>query len=311
MPATPLVTVVTPSYNQASFLRHAIESVLSQDYPRIEYIVMDGGSSDGSPAIIREYASRLAYWRSVQDAGQADAVNRGWRRSTGGILAFLNSDDYYLPGAIRAVVDAFRSAPEAGLVHGQGNWVREDGTLLQTTRVHGTARQMLDGLMSVPQPAAFIRRSVLDEVGYLDEALHFTLDKEFYLRVIGNVPFVVLDRPLACLRLQASSKSVATGGGFAPEVIALGEKLVRHPELYPRFVIDPQRILATANQSAAQFLYMAGRYRAALTHLRIAIRLRPQARWQIVSRELPRMALRGFFGASGYLRLSGAFRRMA
>lgn len=306
----PLVTVVTPSFNQARYLRQTIESVLSQDYPRIEYIVMDGGSTDGSVDIIRGFESRLSHWQSGPDRGQAHAVNEGWRHGRGDILAFLNSDDYYLPGAIHEVVQAFLDAPAAGLVFGQGNWVAEDGSLRQTTAIGGTAQQMVEGLTSVPQPAAFIRRTVIERVGWLDESLHFTLDKEFYLRVIGTCAFVVLDRPLACLRLQPDSKSVSSGASFAPEMIALGERIATHPDAYPLCRVDPRAIRARANQSAAQFLYMAGRYRDAVRHLGTALRLSPSAeRWRMATHELPRLALRAAVGAPNYLRLSGAVRR--
>ena len=122
----PLVTVVTPSYNQAQFLGDSIRSVISQDYPRIEYMVLDGGSADGSVEIIQGWAHAIDFWISRSDAGQADAINRGWQRSHGEILAWLNSDDTYQPGAVAAVVEIFQRHPQADVVTGDCQVIDRD-----------------------------------------------------------------------------------------------------------------------------------------------------------------------------------------
>jgi glycosyltransferase involved in cell wall biosynthesis len=123
----PLVTIVTPSYNQALFLEATMRSVLEQDYPRIEYIIIDGGSTDSSMDIIKKYADRLACWISEKDRGQTDALNKGFKRATGDILAWINSDDTYEPGAIREAVEWLQARPEIGLVYGDANFIDDEG----------------------------------------------------------------------------------------------------------------------------------------------------------------------------------------
>jgi len=126
----PLVSIVTPTYNQAAFLPETIDTVLSQDYPNIQYIVMDGGSKDGTVEILESYGSRLE-WVSERDGGQSDAVNKGFQRARGQIFTFLNADDIYYPGAVRAAVEAFARQPEAGVVYGNAWYTNEDGSRLR------------------------------------------------------------------------------------------------------------------------------------------------------------------------------------
>src|ERR1043165_7317408 len=126
----PLVSIITPSYNQAAYLEQTIQSVLTQDYPRIEFMVIDGGSTDASVEIIKKYADRLAYWVSEKDSGQAEAINKGLTRAKGEILAWLNSDDYYLPNTILAVVRCFDENPDVDLIYGDMLAVDGDGRII-------------------------------------------------------------------------------------------------------------------------------------------------------------------------------------
>jgi glycosyltransferase involved in cell wall biosynthesis len=313
LPELPRVSVVTPSFNQAAYLEETIRSVLEQDYPHVEYLVIDGGSTDGSVELIRRYADRLAYWTSEPDRGQADAINKGWARATGDIVAFLNSDDYYLPGAISAAVEAFRRDPDLGLVCGQAQWVTESGEPIQTSRFRlddRSSREVFDveGQTSVPQPAAFVRREVIERVGMLDASFHYGLDGEFFARVLGNFRGVSLPRTLACMRVQPDAKSVAGSLGFVPDILRIGRRIAENPQDYPRFSVDPGRVVGASHVLVARSCYVNGQFREAVKHLWAASRHSRRHWLVIVKRELPRLAARMLMGKGGYERASARLR---
>jgi glycosyltransferase involved in cell wall biosynthesis len=209
----PLVSVITPSYNQAAFLDHAIRSVLDQGYPHLEYIIVDGGSGDGSVDVIRRYADRLAFWVSEPDRGQANAVNKAMAHVTGDIVGWVNSDDFYYPGAIRAAVEAFADDPDAGFVYGRGNRVDEGGALIEPFR--HTRSFDLDaltrGIDYILQPTVFMRRGALAEVAPLDPTMRWTLDWDLWIRLGQKFPARMFDHLTAASREYASTKT-AIGG---------------------------------------------------------------------------------------------------
>ena len=156
------VSIVTPSFNQSPFLEATIRSVLEQDYPDIEYFVMDGGSSDGSREIIQRYADRLAGWVSEPDAGQTDAINKGFARSTGDVLAWLNSDDTYEPGAIRQAVELLAQNPHVSMVYGDCNYIDEHGRVIGRFPAAQTDyRRLRQGYVHIPQQASFFRADLV------------------------------------------------------------------------------------------------------------------------------------------------------
>ncbi|HEX2052757.1 MAG TPA: glycosyltransferase family 2 protein, partial [Actinomycetota bacterium] len=274
----PLVSVVTPSYNQARYLDKTIRSVLDQDYPNVEYIVIDGGSTDDSIEIIRQYESRLAYWVSEPDGGQVEAINKGWSRANGSVLAFLNSDDHYLPGAVSKVMTAFRENPDVEMVSGQVQLVTERGGSFGTWSTRITkGQELLDRLESLPQPATFVRRSAVQKAGLLDPSFHFALDVEFFMRVAGKSTFMTLPSALAGALYHPESKSVAKGPAFAQEFVRLAEKVISHPADYPMMQINPRRVRAMAHRKAARFCYVHGAFAPALVHLWEAARLAPSS----------------------------------
>lgn len=153
---SPLVSIVTPSFNQAAYLESSIRSVLDQDYRPLEYIVIDGGSSDGSRGILERYADRLAWWVSEPDAGQTEAINKGFARSKGSILAWLNSDDVYVPGAVREAVEYLTAHPEAGMVYGDADYIDAAARRLGRFPAAPTDyRRLRRGYVHIPQQAAW------------------------------------------------------------------------------------------------------------------------------------------------------------
>lgn len=235
----PAVTVVTPSYNQGHFIRATIESVLSQDYPHIEYIIMDGGSTDETAAVVKDYAGRLRFI-SEKDRGQSDAINKGFRMAKGSIVAWLNSDDLYLPGAVKTAVAAFERNPLAGAVYGEGYLIDKDGNI--TGRFPCTEPLNLWKLIYVSdyilQQSVYFRKDVLDDVGYLEEDLHYTMDWDVLIRIARKYPLEYVQEYMGCLREYADAKSFATAQRRR-RVKEIGHVLRRHTGLRvpPGYVI--------------------------------------------------------------------------
>ena len=208
----PLVTIVTPSLNQGRYLRAAIDSVLEQDYPRIEYLVVDGGSRDDSMDILASYGDRLT-WVSEPDEGQAHAINKGFRRARGSILGWLNSDDTYEPGAITKVVETFESHPGIGLVYGNGSILDEAGDVVRgfDEIEPFSLWRLVHFLDYVLQPAAFFRRDAVLQVGLLDEHLEFGMDWDLWIRLAAHHEVLYLEEQLGFSRVYATTKT-STGG---------------------------------------------------------------------------------------------------
>ena len=220
----PCISIVTPSYDQGRFLEATIRSVIGQGYPNLEYIVVDGGSTDNSVDIIRRYAEFLAFWVSEPDNGAAHAINKGLARASGEIIAWLGSDDTYEPDTLRAVARAFRQDEGVTVVFGDCYMVDEGGRVLGTFRAEDEpfARklQFWRG-WRIPQPTVFVSRGVWEEVGPLDESLDCAFDYEWFLRIAQRHCFVHLGRVMARYRLHAASKSGTdwerSRGRFFPE----------------------------------------------------------------------------------------------
>jgi len=280
------VSVVTPSYNQARFIEQTIRSVLEQDIPALEYFVIDGASSDGSPEIIRKYATRLAGWVSEKDSGQADAINKGLRQAQGDIVAWLNSDDFYLPGAIARAIRAFEDNPQAGLVY--GNVLSVDAESKPFNLQIFAPFNLLD-LMSfhiISQPAVFIRRSVLEQAGLLDPSYHCLLDHHLWLRMARLAPMIYIPETLAAARYHAEAKNVARAAEFGRDAFRLVEWMKSSADFEDLFAKHKTRILAGAERFDAFYLLDGGEYRQALAAYGRAWRQNPF----VVLKEIHRVA---------------------
>jgi glycosyltransferase involved in cell wall biosynthesis len=205
--ALPRITVVTPSFNQAPFLERTIRSVVEQGYPDLEYFVMDGGSTDGSTDIIRAYADRIDHWVSERDGGQAAAINAGWRRATGQIVCWLNSDDFFMPGALLAIATAFVDHPSAALVYGRMRRVDAEGASLGIVGSEFKWATMLYSHQVIPQPAAFFSRAAVEQVGPLDERLHYSMDYDFLLRLAPVAKPILIPTVLAGATVHGEAKT--------------------------------------------------------------------------------------------------------
>lgn len=216
----PLVSIVTPSFNQAKYLEATIRSVLAQDYPNLEYILIDGGSTDGSVEIIKKYADKLAYWVSVPDRGQTDAVNKGFAQTKGEFLAWLNSDDTYEPHAVSEAVQFLVENPDIGMVYGDANFIDEQGRVMGRFPAAQTDyRRLRQGYVHIPQQAAFWRAELWRQVGPLDPSIYFAMDYDLWVRLarIGKLRYH--PRVWGNFRLHGDSKTIAEDDRCWPEMV--------------------------------------------------------------------------------------------
>lgn len=223
------ITIVTPTYNQAEFIAATYESVLAQRDPAytIEYLVYDALSTDGTDKISARYQKAFTragitfVYTREKDRGQSDAINKGWRRASGDILTYLNSDDYYEPGALKQVVDYFTSHPEVGWAYGGYRYVNRYGWLYAAVepRVFSLAR-LLD-YCPIGQPSCFFRRSLINKVGLLNEGLHLAMDYDLWLRFAAQQPAGIITAVLSNMRYYAGTKSGAKAKQHLDEAFAL------------------------------------------------------------------------------------------
>ena len=205
----PRLSIVTPSFNQGQFLEETILSVLNQDYPNLEYIIIDGGSTDNSVEIIKKYADRLAYWVSEPDKGQADAVIKGFRKATGEIWAYQNSDDAYVQGALRTVADQFSAYPQIDLLFGGWRVIDADGKPISERGFSKfSLRALRAGVQISPQPAVFFKRDAYQRVGGIDPRWRHAHDYDLYIRIARQDNVHVIPDILGEFRLHSAGKTV-------------------------------------------------------------------------------------------------------
>lgn len=241
-----LVSIVTPSFRQGHFLEAAIRSVLEQDYPKIEYIVVDGGSQDGSAEIIQRYASRLAWWVSEPDQGHADALNKGFARANGELLAWLNSDDIYEPGAVREAVEYMQANPQVSMVYGDANFINDQGQVIGKFPARQTSyRRMRRGYVHIAQPSSFFRASAFRQVAPIDTSLYFSFDYDMWLKLAALGPVQYLPRLWSNFRLHGDCKTVLADDRCWPDMLEVNRRLggskfsVIHAKYLVRRVVAP------------------------------------------------------------------------
>ena len=219
MPDWPLVSIVTPSFNQARFLRRTIDSVFAQTYPNIEYLVIDGGSTDGSVGILGSCGNRLN-WISEKDDGQAQAINKGFAKSHGDIRAFLNSDDTLLPDAVQKAVDFFTAHPDCDMLYGRAHYIDENDSILGFYPTKEFSFDELKRDCFICQPAAFWKKGIADIIGPFNESLQNAIDYHYWLRMarfgarIQHIPDV-----LACSRLHKEMGTLTRREAFYRDIL--------------------------------------------------------------------------------------------
>jgi glycosyltransferase involved in cell wall biosynthesis len=209
MPDQPLVSIVTPSFNQAPFLESAMQSVFQQEIPNIEYIVIDGGSADGSVEIIKRHSDKLAYFASEPDHGQTDAINKGFARASGKYLAWLNADDRLHPNATREAIEFLETHHDVGMVYGDSEYIDSQGRVVGKFPAAQTNYSALRrGYVHIPQQAAFWRHDLWKQVGPLDPSYIFAMDYDLWVRLAKLSRLEYLPRLWAQFRLHADSKTL-------------------------------------------------------------------------------------------------------
>jgi glycosyltransferase involved in cell wall biosynthesis len=258
MTKLPLVSIITPSYNQAQYLEATILSVLDQDYPNLEYIVVDGGSTDGSQEIIKKYQKQLVWWTSERDRGQADGINKGLARARGEFVAWLNSDDLYEPGAILEAVKALQQNPDVNLVFGNVAAIDAEGRVINLMRYGDWQVEDLIHFEIIGQAGVFLRRAALEVSGTLDLSYQLLLDHHLWLRIGAAGCLRHIDRTWASARFHAAAKNVARAQAFGEEAYRIVRWMEEYPPLRKQYRAQKNQAWAGAHRMNARYLLDGG-----------------------------------------------------
>ena len=255
----PLFSIVTPSYNQAAYLEQTMRSVLDQDYPSVEYFVVDGGSTDGSVDLIRNYSDRLTWWVSEKDRGQGEAINKGLARANGEIVAWLNSDDYYLPNAISSAMEVFQQNPDVLLVYSDMLAVDGNSKTLNVLKYRQYSLEDLLCFQIIGQPAVFFRREAYERAGKLDISFHYMLDHHLWIRIARQGRILHVPQTWAAARFHSQAKNRYLAAEFGREAFRILESAKDQPGLSETLARVERRSLASAHRVDARYFLDAGR----------------------------------------------------
>ncbi len=260
----PFLSIITPSFQQAKFLEQTIKSVITQPFDNFEYIMVDGGSDDGSVEIIKKYERHLAWWVSEKDEGQGDAINKGLDRAKGEVVGWINSDDFYLPDTFKKVADVFQQEPGLGLLYGDVLAVDEKSQVFNLMRsgVYGLLDLMKFKIIN--QPAVFFRRRLIEEAGNLDPSYRYLLDHHLWLRIANIAKIRHLPEFLAAGRYHSEAKNIAEAGSFGEEAFRIVEWMAENDDLSTTFQNHDREIRAGAHQLNGYYLAEAGQWQSAL-----------------------------------------------
>ena len=276
-PNLPTVTVVTPAYNQADFLRDTIESVLSQDYPNIEYVVLDDGSTDHTRKILEEYGDQF-YWETQKNIGQTATINKGWAMTSGEIITWLNSDDTFLPNAVREAVAYFDEHPETGIVFGDSMFTDPAGKYLERSAPQPPFEYksfLINCNNTVAQPSTYIRRAVIEAVGELDPRFFYAMDWDLWIRAGLKFRIDYVNALWSTYRLHSESKTVAHAIKAAPELEYMYQKFFSRDDLPGEIrSYKSEAMMNMAFRSAGYYLN-GGDRRSASRMSRLAVRANP------------------------------------
>lgn len=267
-PGLPLVSIVTPSYNSADFIEAAIASVLAQDYPSLEHIIIDGGSTDGTLEIVAKYEHKLT-WISEPDEGQADALNKGFQRARGEIIGWLNADDMYQPQAVSSAVKYLREHPGIRAVYGNFNFIDASGQIIHTQHVEPFAPEKLLYANIIPNVGLFFRRDILTELKGVNPRLHYVMDWDFVLRLALHYRVGQVAAVWGNFRITPGTKSVEQADRFWPEIIPVLQEVTSLPE--SRLNAHQANALFWANFFAAIEFVRTQRLEAAKNYLAQAL----------------------------------------
>jgi len=299
----PLVSIITPSYNQGKYIEETLLSVLRQDYPNIEYIVVDGGSTDNSVEVIRKYEDHLAFFVSEEDYGQSDAINKGFSKATGEFIAWLNSDDVYTQHAISRAVEAFQAHPHCGFIFGNVLSIDMYSHVFNTMTFGNWGLADLLHFKIISQPGVFMRKKALERVGYLDPRYNYIMDHHLWIKIAMKYPLQYIDEFLAAARYHPEAKNLTGGSHYGDEAFTLYEWMKSQPDIVETVRKNQKEIEAGAHHLRAHYLLDVGKnWKAFKSYFQAIIRnssiLRLEYRrivFALVNSLIPVSALRAAF----------------